>query len=116
MAGAVAADPASGLPGDALEVGRIGEAWGLKGGFRVQAYAEPPRALLAARCWYLQPAETARRRSSAAPLPSSLEIADVRVRGDGLVAASPSIADRSADRGTDAMSTPSRVIRPPATS
>jgi len=96
MAGGVAADSASGMPGDALEVGRIGEAWGLKGGFRVQAYAEPPQALLAARRWYLQPAETARRPPSAARLPSSLEIADVRVRGDGLVAASPSIADRSA--------------------
>jgi 16S rRNA processing protein RimM len=96
MAGAVAAEPVPGLPADAIEVGRIGEAWGLKGGFRVLAYAEPPHALLAARRWYLQPAETARRPPSAAPLPSSLEISDVRARGDGLVAASPSIADRSA--------------------
>ena len=96
MARAVATDPVQELPGDALEVGRIGEAWGLKGGFRVLAYAEPPQALLAARRWYLQPAEAARRPPSAAPLPRSLEIADVRARGDGLVASSPSIADRSA--------------------
>ena len=96
MARAVATDPVQELPGDALEVGRIGEAWGLKGGFRVLAYAEPPQALLAARRWYLQPAEAARQPPAAAPLPPSLEIADVRARGDGLVASSPSIADRSA--------------------
>jgi len=41
-------------PADAIEVGRIGDAWGLKGDFRVHAYAEPPLALLAASRWHLR--------------------------------------------------------------
>ena len=48
-------------PDDALEVGRIGEAWGLKGGFHVLPYADPPEALLAASVWHLKPPEAARR-------------------------------------------------------
>ena len=32
-------------PADAVEVGRIGEAWGVKGWFRVLAHASDPQAL-----------------------------------------------------------------------
>ena len=46
-------------PDDALEVGRIVEAWGLKGWFRVHAFAAEPLALLSARCWHLRPSESA---------------------------------------------------------
>jgi 16S rRNA processing protein RimM len=83
-------------PEDALEVGRIGEAWGLKGGFHVLPYADPPEALLAASRWHLKPAEGARRPASAPTLPSTLDIASVRSSGDGLIASSPAIADRTA--------------------
>ena len=83
-------------PDDALEVGRIGEAWGLKGGFHVLPYADPPEALLAASCWHLKPAEGLRRPASAAPLPPTLEIASVRTSGDGLIASSPGVPDRTA--------------------
>ena len=65
-------------PDDALEVGRIGEAWGLKGGFHVLPYADPPEALLAASRWHLKPPEPARRPASASALPALLEIASVR--------------------------------------
>jgi len=84
------------LPDDALEVGRIGDAWGLKGGFHVLPYADPPEALLAASCWHLKPAEGARRPGSAAALPATLEIASVRSSGDGLIASSPGVPDRNA--------------------
>jgi 16S rRNA processing protein RimM len=83
-------------PEDALEVGRIGEAWGLKGGFHVLPYADPPEALLAASRWHLKPAASARRPSSAAALPATLEIASVRASGDGLIASSPGVPDRTA--------------------
>ena len=83
-------------PDDALEVGRIGEAWGLKGGFHVLPYADPPEALLAASRWHLKPAEVARRPGSAAPLPATLDIASVRESGDGLIASSPGVPDRTA--------------------
>lgn len=82
-------------PADALEVGRIVDAWGLKGWFRVQPYAQPADALLGARRWFLKPSERA-PLLAATPLPSVLDISDVREHGDGLVASSPAAADRTA--------------------
>lgn len=90
----MARDASAAWPEDALEVGRIGEAWGLKGGFHVLPYADPPEALLAATRWHLRPAEAPRRPTAA--LPESLEIATVRTSGDGLVASSPDVRDRTA--------------------
>ena len=91
----MARDARSPWPADAIEVGRIGEAWGLKGGFRVHAYAEPPLALLAASHWHLlAPDET--RPPTATPMPTMLEVANVRARGDGYVASSPAVTDRTA--------------------
>nr|HET7858846.1 ribosome maturation factor RimM [Caldimonas sp.] len=91
----MARDARSPWPADAIEVGRIGEAWGLKGGFRVHAYAEPPLALLAASRWHLLPADEP-RPTATAPLPATLEVAEVRARGDGYVASSPAVTDRTA--------------------
>ena len=91
----MARDARSPWPADAIEVGRIGEAWGLKGGFRVHAYAEPPLALLAASRWHLLPPEEA-RPPTVTPLPATLEVANVRARGDGYVASSPEVTDRTA--------------------
>jgi 16S rRNA processing protein RimM len=85
-----------GWPEDALEVGRIGEAWGLKGAFRVLAYADPPQALLAASRWHLRPPDDAPAPVGQASSPASLEISSVRAQGDGFVAASPAVTDRSA--------------------
>lgn len=81
----------AGWPVDALEVGRIGEAWGLKGWFKVQSYASPPEAILSARRWHLRPAATA---PATGPLPASLEIREIREHGDGIVALAEGIADR----------------------
>jgi 16S rRNA processing protein RimM len=92
----VARDALAGWPDDALEVGRIGEAWGLKGGFHVLPFADPPEALLAASRWHLRAAEGPRRPSAACALPAILEIASVRASGDGLIASSPAVPDRSA--------------------
>jgi 16S rRNA processing protein RimM len=91
----VARDASAAWPTDALEVGRIGDAWGLQGGFRVVAYADPPLALLSAPRWHLRPAD---QPLAAAPasIPTSLEIGSVRSRGDGYVASSPQITDRTA--------------------
>jgi 16S rRNA processing protein RimM len=87
-------DGPSQWPEDALEVGRIGEAWGLKGAFRVLAYADPPDALRAARRWHLQPAEGVLRAAATRPPPASLPISGVRLQGDGYVATSPEVVDR----------------------
>ena len=93
----MAVDPPPAWPADALEVGRIVEAWGLKGWFRVQSYAEPPQALLSARRWHLAaPSGPHRPMAVALALPGVLEISEARVHGEGLVAAALGIADRNA--------------------
>ncbi len=93
----MAVDPLAARPDDALEVGRIVEAWGLKGWFRVQSYADPPQALLSARRWYLSaPTGPHRLANLSAPLPAGLEISEIREHGIGLVASARGIGDRNA--------------------
>ena len=82
----------AGWPADALEVGRIGDAWGLKGWFKVLSYASPPEALASARRWHLQPGTQA---PAVARLPGVLEIRELREHGDGLVAVAEGIDDRT---------------------
>ena len=81
-------------PADAVEVGRIHGAWGIKGWFKVQAYAADPQALYSSRRWFLRPSEDV--RTGVRPLPSLLKITHAREHGDGLVAAAQEIADREA--------------------
>ena len=42
------------LPDDAIEVGRILDAWGVKGWLKVLPHSNDPEALLSAETWYLQ--------------------------------------------------------------
>ena len=44
------------LPADAIEVGRIADAWGIKGWFKVLPYSASPEALFSSKRWYLLPA------------------------------------------------------------
>src|SRR5579862_2956158 len=52
-------------PEDAIEVGRILGAWGVKGGIKVLPFASDPQALFSARRWFLKPAESARPPAAA---------------------------------------------------
>jgi 16S rRNA processing protein RimM len=45
------------LPVDAIEVGRIADAWGIKGFFKVIPYSASPEALFSSKRWYLLPPE-----------------------------------------------------------
>ena len=45
------------LPADAIEVGRIADAWGIKGWFKVLPYSASPEALFSSKRWFLQPSE-----------------------------------------------------------
>lgn len=79
-------------PADAIEVGRIGEAWGIKGWFRVHPFASDPQALFSSKRWYLQPPEPGALKrpaplgSQAKALPRLLRIAQAKEHGDGVVA------------------------------
>ena len=44
----------SNLPGDALEVGRILDAWGVKGWVKILPHSTDPEALFSAKSWFLQ--------------------------------------------------------------
>jgi 16S rRNA processing protein RimM len=99
-------------PEDAIEVGRILGAWGIKGGIKVLPFSADASALVSARRWFLKPAESAKKPSAAAvaaapktpaqkaalaaPLPVALNVKGVRDQGDAIVATAPEIADRDA--------------------
>lgn len=83
--------PAAPLPADAVEVGRIAEAWGVRGGFKVHAFSADPQALFTARQWWLQPPEQGMRTFAGTVV---LPVRQVRAQGAGIVAASSAITDR----------------------
>ncbi len=90
-----AADPA--WPADAVEVGRILDAWGIKGWIRVQPFAAEPQALLASRRWFVRPPDDAAvLRPGAASLPRLLKLVQVKAHGDGIVAQVDGVEDRNA--------------------
>lgn len=87
-------------PADAIEVGCIIDAWGVKGWMKIQSYAPDPQALFAARLWFLKAPDARvaapRPVAVAARLPVALKITQVREHGDGIVASAEGVADRSA--------------------
>jgi 16S rRNA processing protein RimM len=96
-AAGVAADPA--WPADALEVGRVVDAWGVKGWLKVQPFAADAQALLGARRWFVKPPEQlapARSGGSARAFPPSLVIHEARPHGDVVVARAEGVAERAA--------------------
>jgi 16S rRNA processing protein RimM len=64
MAAPLTLEPAE-LPADAVEVGRIADAWGVKGWFKVLSHSANAEALFAAKRWYLQPSERGAKTFSA---------------------------------------------------
>ena len=85
------------MPIDAVEVGRVMGAWGIKGGIRVKPFAADPQALFAAKRWFLRPPEGLRPVGvKAPPFPASLRIVTAKEHGDGVVATAQELADRDA--------------------
>jgi 16S rRNA processing protein RimM len=94
-------------PDDAVEVGRIVGAWGLKGWVKVQPFASDPQALFSSRRWFIKPPEegAVKRPLAATPaaLPRFLKITEAKDHGDVVVALVQGVADRDgaeALRGT----------------
>jgi 16S rRNA processing protein RimM len=82
---------ATDLPADAIEVGRIADAWGVKGWFKVLAYSAAPEALFSSRRWYLQPAEKGARHFEGTRL---LRIKEAKEHSDSIVATAHDVPDR----------------------
>jgi 16S rRNA processing protein RimM len=88
--------PAS-LPDDAVEVGRVLDAWGIKGWVKVLAHSSEPQALLAAKRWFVQPPEARLRPGfSAFKATVALSVEQCKVHSDALVAKIEGLDDRSA--------------------
>lgn len=83
-------------PEDAIEVGRIVDAWGIKGGIKVLPFSSDPQALFSSRRWFLRPPEKPLGPKAATPLPTLLRITNAREQGDVIVATAQDVADRNA--------------------
>jgi len=81
------------LPADAVEVGRIADAWGVKGWFKVLPHSASPEALFTSRRWYLQPSERGAKTFSGTV---QLSIKESKAHSNSVVAAAHEIVDRGA--------------------
>ena len=81
------------LPADAIEVGRIADAWGIKGWFKVLPYSASPEALFSSKRWFLQPAERGAKTFSGTVL---LKVKEAKDHSDSVVATSAEVPDRNA--------------------
>jgi 16S rRNA processing protein RimM len=78
---------------DAIEVGRIADAWGIKGWFKVLPYSASPEALFSSKRWFLQPAERGAKTFSGTVL---LKVKEAKEHSDSVVATSAEVPDRNA--------------------
>jgi len=99
-------DAAVTWPEDAVEVGRVLGAWGIKGALRVQAFSADPKALFSSKRWYLaapepRPGGAVRatppaERQTAATYPRLLRVRNAREQGEHIVAEIHDVTDRDA--------------------
>ncbi len=95
------------MPADAIEVGRIADAWGIKGWFKVLPHSASPEALFSSKRWYLLPSDrkmgdgqspsqkSAAAITAAAAKPVLLKIKEAKDHADTVVACSLDVADRN---------------------
>jgi 16S rRNA processing protein RimM len=80
------------LPADAIEVGRIADAWGIKGWFKVLSHSADPEALFSSKRWFLQPAEQGPKTFSGTLL---LKIREAKDHSGTVVATAQEVDDRN---------------------
>ena len=81
------------LPADAIEVGRISDAWGIKGWFKVLSHSADPQALFSSKRWFIQPSERGAKTFSGT---LKLAIKEAKTHSDTVVATAQGIDDRTA--------------------
>jgi 16S rRNA processing protein RimM len=87
---------ASVLPADAVELGRVLDAWGIKGWVRIQPHSADTEALFASQNWFLQPPEARFARGfSAFAGCVAVQVAELKAHADGLVARLDGVDDRN---------------------
>jgi 16S rRNA processing protein RimM len=95
------------MPADAIEVGRIADAWGIKGWFKVLPHSASPEALFSSKRWFLLPsdravggvkspvAQSAAKVAGGAVKPVLLKIKEAKDHANTVVACSLDVADRN---------------------
>jgi 16S rRNA processing protein RimM len=93
------------LPADAIEVGRILDAWGVKGWIKVLPHSADPQALFSSKRWFLQPTERGLATFTGTVL---LRVREAKEHSDSVVAR----ADGLEDRGTAELLRGARIFVP----
>jgi len=95
------------MPADAIEVGRIADAWGIKGWFKVLPHSASPEALFSSKRWYLLPSDrnlggnnapsqkASASKSAIVRQPVLLKIKEAKDHANTVVACSLDVADRN---------------------
>ena len=87
----------SSLPGDAIEVGRILDAWGVKGWVKILPHSADPESLLSAKSWLLQaPDAKFRPGFNLFSGTVSLNVEQAKIHSDSVVAKFSGLDDRNA--------------------
>ncbi|QDL36947.1 ribosome maturation factor RimM [Rhodoferax sediminis] len=79
------------LPADAIEVGRILDAWGIKGWFKVLPHSASPEALFSSKRWYLLPSEKVAKTFTGTAL---LRVREAKEHSGTIVASAREVDDR----------------------
>jgi 16S rRNA processing protein RimM len=87
---------AASLPDDAIELGRIQEAWGIKGWVRILPHSADTSALFESSQWFLQPPEARFARGFCAFSGGvRVVVAEIKAHSDGIVARIEGLDDRN---------------------
>ena len=81
------------LPADAIEVGRIADAWGIKGWFKVLSHSADPQALFSSKRWFILPSEKGAKTFSGV---LKLAIREAKTHSGTVVATAQDVDDRTA--------------------
>ena len=79
------------MPADAIEVGRVADAWGVKGWFKVLSHSASPEAFFSSKRWFLMPSERGAKNFVG---PVLLRVQEAKEHADTVVATAHGIEGR----------------------
>jgi 16S rRNA processing protein RimM len=80
------------MPADAVEVGRIADAWGVKGWFKVLPHSADSEAILSSKHWFLMPTERGVKTFEGV---LQLAVKEAKEHSDTVVACAQGVVDRT---------------------
>ena len=87
---------ASALPDDSVEVGRVLDAWGVKGWLKILPHSTDPEALFSAKSWFLQPPDAKFRPGfNAFTGTATIGVDEAKTHSDSVVVKIDGVNDRS---------------------